>query len=214
MSPSAIVIQAKNAGLNALALSDHNCSFNLPAFETVCRREGMNCLFGIEVNVLEEAHVLGLFDRLDSAMELGRLIYESLPDIPNQAEVLGDQPIVNEDDEIIGNAEKTLYSASSLNLHSLLMEIHRLGGLCIPAHIGRPVNGIISQLGFLPDEDFDAVELRAGDDPGLGGKFPVLRNSDAHYLESIGTVFNDLEMEALTVKNLQRFLTDLLQNQR
>lgn len=207
MSPAAIVKQAQESGLNALALTDHNCTFNLPVFAEVCAREGMACLYGIEVNVLEEAHVLGLFDCLDSALELGKLVYESLPDVPNQAGILGDQPIVNEKDEILGFAEKTLYGASSLSLHSLLEEVHHLGGLCIPAHIARPTNGIISQLGFIPDEDFDAVELRSGDNPELAGRYPVLRNSDSHFLESIGAVYNELEMESLSVENLMAALS-------
>jgi len=210
MSPTAIVKQAKKAGLNALALSDHNCTFNLPAFDKACRREGMSCLYGMEVNVFEELHVLGLFDSLDSAMELGEIVYESLPDIPNKAEIFGDQPIVNERDEIIRFAEKTLYGASSLNLHVLLEKIHQLGGLCIPAHIARPTGGLISQLGFIPDEAFDAVELRPGDEPSLAGKYPVLRNSDSHYLETVGSVYNSLEMDSLTIENLRIFLeTDL-----
>jgi len=201
MSPAAIVKQAQNVGLNALALTDHNCTLNLPVFAEVCARESMACLYGIEVNVMEEAHVLGLFDCLDSALELGKLVYESLPDVPNRAEILGDQPFVNGKDEILGFAEKTLYGASSFNLLSLLEEIHHLGGLCIPAHIARQTNGIISQLGFIPDEDFDAVELRSGDNSELAGRYPVLRNSDSHYLESIGAVYNELEMESLNVKN-------------
>jgi len=210
MSPSAIVKQAKKAGLNALALTDHNCTFNLPAFDQTCRREGMECLYGIEVNVFEELHVLGLFDSLDAAMKLGKIVYDSLPDIPNRAEILGDQPIVNVKDEIIRFAEKTLYGASSLNLHALLEKIHSFGGLCIPAHIDRPAGGLISQLGFIPDEAFDAVELRPGDEPGLAGRFPVLRNSDSHYLETVGTVYNKLEMDSLTIENLRNFLkTDL-----
>lgn len=206
MSPAAIIRQAKNSGLNALAVSDHNCCFNLPAFAQLCRREEMDCLYGIEVNTSEEVHILGLFDKLGTAMDFGEMVYDSLPDIANKPESMGDQPIVNEIDEIIGFAEKTLYGASSLNLHSLLQEIHRIGGLCVPSHIGRPSHSLISQLGFIPDEDFDAVELKEGDDRGLAGRFPVLRNSDSHYLESVGTVFNRFDLEDLTVENLRLFL--------
>ncbi len=205
MSPAAIVRQAKKAGLNALALTDHNCSFNLPAFAEICRRENIAGLFGIEINSFEEAHVLGLFDNLDSAMALGQRVYDSLPDIANKPEIMGDQPIVDEKDEILGFAEKTLYGASSLNIHALLEEIHQGGGLCIPAHIARPSHSLISQLGFIPDEDFDAVELRKGDEPVLRGNYPVLTNSDSHYLETIGTIFNEIELEALTIENLLGF---------
>ena len=36
MSLSSIVQKAKTVGLNAIALTDHNCGFNLPAFGEVC----------------------------------------------------------------------------------------------------------------------------------------------------------------------------------
>ena len=49
MSPISIVRKAKAVGLNAIALSDHNCAFNLPAFGKVCEKQGMTCLYGVEV---------------------------------------------------------------------------------------------------------------------------------------------------------------------
>lgn len=206
MSPVSIVQQAKEKGLNAIALSDHNCTFNLPAFSTVCKTAGMACLYGMEVTSMEEAHILCLFDDLDKAMELGAKVYDSLPDIPNQPERFGDQPIIDADEDIIGFAEKFLISASGYDVSSLLVEVHGLGGLMIPAHIDRQVYGIIAQLGFLPDEDFDAVELTAFGDPALALNYPIIRNSDSHYLETLGQASTTFDVDALTVENLQSFL--------
>ena len=90
MSPMAIVQAAKDAGLNAIALSDHNCAFNLPAFAKVCEQLEMECLYGMEVTSTEEAHILCLFDDLQKAMTMGTLVYDSLPDIPNNPEKFGD----------------------------------------------------------------------------------------------------------------------------
>ncbi|QBG46365.1 PHP domain-containing protein [Verrucomicrobia bacterium S94] len=173
MSPAAIVKAANAAGLNALALTDHNCTFNLPAFGAVCDRLGMECLYGMEVTSVEEVHILCLFDRLEVAMKMGALVYESLPDIPNRPEKFGDQPIIDEEEGILGFAEKFLISASGFDVSTLVNEVHALGGLVIPAHIDRLVYGIIAQLGFLPDESFDAVELTACGDPALAGGTPL-----------------------------------------
>ncbi|MDZ8117234.1 PHP domain-containing protein [Pontiella agarivorans] len=206
MSPASIVKAAKAAGLNAIALTDHNCGFNLPAFGTVCSRLGMACLYGMEVTSVEEAHILCLFDRLDAAMEMGARVYDSLPDIPNQPGKFGDQPIIDEDEDILGFAEKFLISASGFAVSSLVEEVHALGGLVIPAHIDRPVYGIIAQLGFLPDEPFDAVELTAYGDAGLAGTFPVIRSSDSHHLNGLGTAHTRLEAETLTVAQVRSSL--------
>jgi PHP family Zn ribbon phosphoesterase len=208
MSPNAIVQRAKAVGLNAIALSDHNCAFNLPAFAAVCARDELDCLYGLEVTTLEEAHMLCLFDDLDAAMKLGERVYESLPDIPNQPDRFGDQPIVDENDNTLGFAEKFLISASAYNVKSLLDLVHSLGGLFIPAHIDRSVFGIVSQLGFLPQEDFDAVELTEKGDVALALEYPILRNSDSHQLETIGSGSSEFKMDALTVPHIRAALRD------
>lgn len=206
MSPDSIVRQARAAGLNAIALTDHNCGFNLPAFAAVCERLGMECLFGMEVTAVEEAHILCLFDQLDVAVDFGAQVYDSLPDIANQPDKFGDQPIINADEEILGFAEKFLVSASGFDIGSLVDEVHALGGLVIPAHIDRDMFGIIAQLGFLPDEAFDAVELTAFGDPALAGDFPVIRSSDAHHLGALGRAQTELQMERLSVAELRSSL--------
>ena len=206
MSPSAIVQRAKEVGLNAIALSDHNCAFNLPAFAAVCARHDMDCLFGLEVTTIEEAHLLCLFDDLDTAMRLGEMVYESLPAIPNQPDRFGDQPIVDENDDILDFAQKLLISASGYDVNALLDLVHSLGGLYIPAHIDRSVFGIVAQLGFLPRADFDAVELTAQGDESLARHYPILHNSDAHQLETIGSGASDFALEALTVQHIRSAL--------
>lgn len=206
MSPVSIVQTAKEAGLNAIALSDHNCGFNLPAFGKICEQHEMNCLFGMEVTSVEEAHILCLFDQLDAAMELGDKVYDSLPDIPNNPAKFGDQPIINEQEEILGFAEKFLISASGFDIRSLVAEVHALGGLIIPAHIDRMVYGIIAQLGFLPDEAFDAVELTAHGDPALALTYPIVRNSDSHHLNTLGSAFTEFELDAFSVAQIRSSL--------
>ncbi len=206
MSPAAIVRQAKDVGLNAIALTDHNAAFNLPAFASVCQRLDMDCLYGLEVTSVEEAHMLCLFDELDAALELGERVYASLPDIRNQPDRFGDQPIIDEHEEILGFAEKFLISASSYDIGSLLDQVHSLGGLFAPAHIDRAVFGVIAQLGFLPEEDFDAVELTPRGRRTLAQNYPILRNSDSHQLSTIGSACSEFDLDRLSVRNLRECL--------
>lgn len=206
MSPASIVAQAKVSGLNAIALSDHNCAFNLPGFAKICEQQGMACLYGMEVTSSEEAHLLCLFDKLENAMEMGARVYDSLPDVPNQPDRFGDQPIIDENEEILGFAEKFLISATPYGISALLEMVHDLDGLFIPAHIDRQVYGIISQLGFLPDEEFDAVELTAYGDPALALDYSIVRNSDSHCLSTLGDACTEFDIDALTVGNIRSSL--------
>ena len=206
MSPQAIVKQAQAAGLNAIALSDHNCGFNLPAFSKACAAASMECLYGLEVTSVEEAHILCLFDELDRAVEFGDRVYESLPPVLNCPDRFGDQPVLDEHEAILRFAEKFLISASTYSVSDLVVAVHERGGLCIPAHIDRQVFGIIAQLGFLPDEDFDAVELTARGNPELALNYPVIRNSDSHKLESVGAAFTEFEAETLSVSAIRSSL--------
>ena len=138
MSPSAIVQQAQRKGLSALALTDHNTARNVRVFYTLCCDVGLHPLCGIEVNTIEETHMLALFDHPDPAEDLGRLIYNALPEIHNRPDIYGDQPVVNEDNEILELIPKALAAPCVLTLHRLGELIHERGGLFIPSH-GAPL---------------------------------------------------------------------------
>ncbi|MBI9103790.1 MAG: PHP domain-containing protein [Spirochaetales bacterium] len=199
MSPKTLVEGALETGIKLIALSDHNSAMNLPAMDKVCQSAGLPLIYGIEVTSLEEAHILCLFETLDIAMDMGELLYSLLPDIKNNPEKLGDQVWVDADENIEGEVEKYLGSGVNLSLDDLIIEVHRRGGLFIPAHIDRPMFSIPSQLGFLPPMDYDALESTVIPPPAFIGKIPknipLIQNSDAHYPENIGQRSTVYEME-------------------
>ncbi|MFP4417117.1 MAG: PHP domain-containing protein [Chitinispirillaceae bacterium] len=198
MSPSAIVSEAKSKGLNAVALTDHNCARNAPVFARLCERNGLRWLVGMEITSLEEAHVLALFDSCDDCMILDQIIYEHLPDVKNKPEKWGDQVVVNEWDEIEQEVEKYLGTATDLPVDELISIIHHYNGLAIPSHIDKPVFSIVSQLGFLPPQFYDAIEISAHDSwrqlQKRFGSFPYITASDSHYLDTIGQVYTSLDI--------------------
>jgi len=195
MSPSAIVRVARERGLDLIALADHNTALNLPAFKAGCLKEGLACVFGLEVTTREEAHILTLFETPEAALDLGGFLYPLLPPVPNRPEKTGDQVYVDESEVILGEVELYLGTAAEISLERLLEEVRRRGGLFIPAHIDKPVFSIPSQLGFLPPLDYDALESVSLPCPVETGRTPVIRNSDAHYLEDIGKRSTLYEME-------------------
>ena len=208
MSPALIAEKAAAAGLAAAAVTDHNSALNCRAFETCCRRRGILPVFGMEVTSIEEAHVLCLFGSPDPAEELGRLVYERLPDIPNIPEKFGDQVFVDADENILGEVDKYLVSAAEISLDELLETVHGLGGLFIPAHIDKPVFSIPSQLGFLPDMDYDALETTTIPCPVETSGHVLIRNSDAHYPDDIAGRYTVYRTDDLSFDSIRKALED------
>ena len=190
MSPAAIVRRARRAGLRAIALTDHNSARNHPPFERLCRAAGILPVFGIEVNTREEAHVLALFGDSGAAADLGEEIYRLLPDYANDPLTLGDQVYVNEYEEILGTVDRYLGNTADIGLEELGERVLSRGGMFIPSHIDRPFFSVVSQLGFLPDLPYTAVELVDRSNRHLavagGRRVPALYTSDSHHPDDIG----------------------------
>ena len=209
MSPRAIVAGAKAAGLDCIALSDHGCVENLPAFHAACAEAQMPCLYGIEATSSEEVHTLCLFDRLEPALEFGRMIYSAIEDLPNDPDRFGEQPIVTVDGEVTGFAEKLLFAATNISFFDLVPMALEAGALCIPSHIDRDYFGAVSQLGFLPDLPYDAVEVVSKTPPGAE-RWPIVQFSDAHHPAHIGRRCTAVETEAFTIQALRDAFQKLL----
>lgn len=207
-APSAVVQRAKAVGLHGIMLADHNSSKNALACAEHCRREGIACLFGMEITSSEEVHSLAVFDTVEQAAAMTDFVYAALPKRVNQPEIFGDQPVVNADDEIEELEWRLLSAPTRLSLKTIGEKIHGLGGLFIPTHVDRPTFSVFSQLGGIAgDEGFDAVELsrfaKLDEWKDKLRGLAVIRSSDAHYLENIGSIWTELELPAFTVGALK-----------
>jgi hypothetical protein len=206
MSPRFIARRAAGLGLSLVALTDHNSALNTPAFAAACAAENVAALFGVEVTTREEVHVLALFENPDQALELGRLLYKALPPVMNDPVRLGDQIYVNENDEILGEVDKYLVNAVDMDLDETAKRIFSLDGLFIPAHIDRPVFSLSSQLGFLPDMEYSALEITEWPSLINTSANPLVANSDAHYPDGIGCRTTSFDAAAPTFKAFREAL--------
>jgi PHP family Zn ribbon phosphoesterase len=191
MTPARIAGRARDAGLDMIAICDHNSAENVPYAARACSTpEGPDFIPGIEISSAEEVHVIGLFGNVERALRMQRIVYDHLPPEPSDSSLYGDQVVVNENDEVEGFNGRLLIGSVSLDLRRVVDEIHGLGGIAIAAHIDREAFGVIGQLGYIPEDvDFDAVELSPSSrtERYLGSRvFPVLRSSDAHSLDEVG----------------------------
>jgi len=176
---------------------------------------GLHVLYGLEVRTEEEVDVLCLLDELEAVLAWQDLLYPALPEVANDPLLFGDQVVVDRTEKILRWEPKLLINAVMVPLPTIAEEVVRRGGLVIPAHIDRPVNSLLSQLGFPPPGClFDAAEISPfGSEEEVRARHPSLRQmplvrfSDAHRLEEIGkqrTVFRVKEPNVTELRKALR----------
>lgn len=204
MTPGNIVAMAGLLELPVFAVSDHNSARNLPAVCRLAAEQGLLAVPAMEITTAEEVHVLALFPSLEAALDMDAEVYACLPPIANRPEIFGDQLILDENDQIVGQPEKLLINAVSLPIQTVFEKVRQRGGVPIPAHIDKPAYSVLSSLGFLPPElNARTVEISPR---GLERGFPppgackVLTSSDAHSLETMSAHLPaSLELPRLTL---------------
>lgn len=189
MTPNNIVHMAMLKGLDAIAVCDHNCAWNLNAVKAAADKSGVLLLPGVEAQSREDVHVLCYFLTVTAAEDFSRALYETLPSMPNMPDFFGEQAVFDENDKLVRYEEKLLLQSSELTIDGLcaLCKAHK--GVSVPAHINRTANSLLYLLGFMPESPaFSSVELMQNVPPPNGldlSPYHVLYSSDAHDLPSI-----------------------------
>ena len=194
MTPGNIVGMAMLAGLGIIAITDHQSCRNCEAAMAIAEAmEGPLVIPGMEVESSEEIHLVCLFPDLSSAQVMeGKIQAEMLP-LKNRPDIFGEQLVFNEDDECIGHEDRLLLQSCQLSCDEIANTTLELGGVCIPAHLDREANSMLTNLGAVPD-DFPAawIELSKRVDPDQFfmehpelERFDFLVSSDSHHLVSI-----------------------------
>ena len=186
LSPFLLAIEAKEKGIDILGLSDHNSTDNLRAFAEACRIVDLVPFFGIEVTTIEEVHVLVLFDRLAPALAFGSWVKAHLHYYTNNEKLFGRQLIYDEEGDQTAEVKQMLATATTLSFEEVIDKGLGEGALVIPAHIDRGSQSVLSNLGFLPELPYSAIEVvkPSSEFEQLG--YPVLTGSDAHRFEEVG----------------------------
>lgn len=213
MTPPAIVAAAMEAGLDMIAVSDHNTAGNVAAVQQAAEAAGgcLKVLPGIEITSLEEVHVLSLFPDLPAAESVAARLRALLPPADEDYYAFfGEQPLLAADGCTVDMETAALAAATPLDLNETVALVHGAGGLAIAAHVDRKAFSVFSQLGFFPsDAGLDGVEVsrhigsgspRLEEFAALG--LPVTGSSDAHFLEEIGTAATDLRLAEPTFAEL------------
>lgn len=207
MLPTTITRRAKERNLDGIGICDHNSTENVAAVRKAGEKEGVRVLGGIEITSREEVHVLGFFDDDIALGEMQKIVHESLSG-KNDADVFGEQVVVDENDRVVDSNTKLLIGATDLAVDNVVKLIHDLAGLAIASHVDREGFGIIGQLGFIPPGlALDALELSAkGDAPGAESYrnhgLPLVRSSDAHFPADIGKAYSRFLLNTLSFSEI------------
>ncbi len=210
MIPPLIVQTALDQGINLIAITDHNTSANAEAVMRAAAGTALTVLLGMELQTIEEVHLLCLFDTLDQVRTWQSQVDLRMPALENDAEHFGDQFVVDETGDFVRRETRLLLASANIGLGDAVEAVHQLGGIAIPAHIDRKAYSLIQNLGLIPEGiAFDALEISRHITPEQARlkypqlqKFPLIQNGDVHRLdEYLGK--NLFRLESPTVAEIK-----------
>jgi PHP family Zn ribbon phosphoesterase len=195
LSPRNIVDRAKFQGLDVIAITDHNTSKNAQVVMRLGEKGGIKVISGMEVQSREEIHLLTLFPDWSATAAWAEEVSRSLPEVNNDPLVFGDQPIVDEDGNILEFESRLLLNSLRFSAEEIIRLVAEKGGLTIPSHFDRGSFSLLSQLGFIPPNmPLEALEVSRSRNSYPGGVWregprtlPLIASSDAHRPEEIGS---------------------------
>jgi 3',5'-nucleoside bisphosphate phosphatase len=214
MSPGNIVSEAALRGLDIIGITDHNSTRHCDLIARLGAEKGILVMQGAEVTTKEEVHCLAFFENTDTLKKFQEFLDANLPEVKNDPAIFGDQVQVDEDENVVYEESRLLTNAIARSIEETEKFIHSLNGLFIPAHVNRTKNSIYSQLGFLPvNLKADALEVSKTTSPEQfikihpeTGNYSLIRSSDAHYQNDIGTAFTTFFINEPTFEEIRMAL--------
>jgi anti-sigma regulatory factor (Ser/Thr protein kinase) len=214
MHPAGLIAAAVCAGLDAVAICDHNSAENAAATQRAGRAAGIAVIPGMEITSEEEVHILALLPDAEAALALQSRVYRALPG-RNDEKAFGMQVVANEQAEVLGFNDHLLAGATTMTVEGVVTAIHQVDGLAVAAHVDRERFGIIGQLGMIPAGlPLDALEVssraslpaaRASLTPK--GEYPILCASDAHEPKDVGRAATFMLLREPTLAEMRQALT-------
>lgn len=151
-----------------------------------------------------------LFAAMEECLQMEAQVRAQMLGIKNNIAVYGEQAILNEQDERVGQIDDLLVTATKLSVYDIVRLTHFYGGACIAAHVDKSSYSILSNLGLMPDDlPVDGIEISRNGDyetlinmhPGLE-RFLALYASDAHYLADISEREHMLEVPEIRAESI------------
>ena len=191
MTPANLAAMCALAGLEIVALTDHNTTGNCAPFCRAAAGHGLLALAGMELCTQEDIHVVCLFPSPEAALPFEDYVSAHLPQIPNKRDLFGPQIRMGDEDQILGEDDRFLAGSTDIPIYEVSGLVAEFGGVAVPAHIDRPSYSLLGVLGLWdPDLRFATAELSHNCPPDFSQRpdlagLRLITSSDAHYLEQV-----------------------------
>lgn len=208
MTPANLAGMCALAGLQVVALTDHNSTGNCAAFQQAAEKHGLLAIPGMELCTREEVHVVCLFPDLEQANAFSDYIGKLLPNIQNKPKVFGNQILMDHEDTVLGEETRLLAGAADISLYDVPELVSSFKGVCYPAHIDRQANSLLSQLGVWdPELPFPLAEVSMRCPENLFARRDLknlryISACDAHYLDQIPDAHQSMEVAQVTAQGV------------
>jgi len=201
------VVKDFSEKLDALGIADHNSAKNVRAFSRV--KEIV--VPGLEIQTVEDVHLLCFFTKIENALKVTEIVYEHLPKIRHDHERAGYQLLVNEEGEYTGYEDHPLNMPTDLTLKEVVELVVKNGGFPVYAHAERRF-GVLFQLGFFPELEVYVAEVVSEEGKILAEKagLRVIVASDAHRPEEIGKRYIEINCEG---KRIEKIFENILRGE-
>ena len=143
-------------------------------------------------------------------MSFDAYIYEHILPIKNRENIFGKQQIMNEFDQVIGQVDRLLISATDISFDHVFSLVESYHGIAYPAHIDKSTTSLLSNLGFVPpDSTFSCAEINNFDHlHRIQKEHPyflncnIISSSDAHYLIDINEPYYQIHSESRKIPHI------------
>lgn len=192
MGAPEIVLRAREAGIDIIAIADHNSADNCAA---VIEASGGNPLVlpAIEVQTAEDIHVVTIFPEPDIVRDFQAWLWKAIMPIPNDINYFGEQLVINAENEILRSEETLLIQGIGYEIDTIIKRARELGAIVNLAHVDRPEFTYPAVLGPIPEDyPVDAFELSKNVNSYQAAewreRYPdktFIRASDSHWLDNM-----------------------------
>lgn len=203
MTPNNIINMANLKGLSIISITDHNSLKQLPIVDEVIQSYDMVLVYGVEVSIEDESHVLCYFKTIEDALSFDKQIRPYIVEKPVNLSMYNQQVITDIEDLEKEVIPYFLGGGLSLDMSTLINILETYDHLRFLAHVDRDRN---SGYHYINQYFFHGVELSKNAKEDFIKEIKsknlfVLYNSDAHQLTEINEVqsTNSIELDELSI---------------
>lgn len=187
MTPNNLLNMSNLKGLDIIAITDHNSLKQLKIIDEISKSYQILLIYGVEICLKNESHVLCYFKTLEDAMRFDSILEDYLIKEPYDVGKLGEQIITDNEDSSIAVIPYYLNKPLNLTMDSLIGILEPFEHLRFFAHIDRDQN---SGLQDVNKYVMNGIECTKNVKKDFLKQYHledqvILYNSDAHQLTEI-----------------------------